>query len=285
MKKLIILLFTGALISCAQTNAQSSKEEIKKEISLTSAAKDVTLEVYNLLGSVKVEGYSGNKILVEIDKTISSKHQSDIDLGLKEFELGIDESTNKVVIYTKAPYDTRPKEKKSNNNNVKREYSIKLDFVIKVPHDINLKLSTINDGELVANNVYGELKINNINGGIKVQNAKNLAELHTINGGIDVTYATTPKNGSSYYTLNGTINATYPSSLSADLKLKSMNGSFYTDFPEAEVIPKTIVKKTDSGSVNTYKLNKDTHLKIGNGDSKLSFETLNGDIYIKKDSK
>lgn len=284
MKKLIILLFTGALISCAQTNAQSSKEEIKKEISLTSAAKDVTLEVYNLLGSVKVEGYSGNKILVEIDKTISSKHQSDIDLGLKEFELGIDESTNKVVIYTKAPYDTRPNFNK-NNNNVKREYSIKLDFVIKVPHDINLKLSTINDGELVANNVYGELKINNINVGIKVQNAKNLAELHTINGGIDVTYATTPKDGSSYYTLNGTINATYPSSLSADLKLKSMNGSFYTDFPEAEVIPKTIVKKTDSGFVNTYKLNKDTHLKIGNGDSKLSFETLNGDIYIKRDSK
>lgn len=285
MKKLIILLFTGALISCAQSNAQTSKEEIKKEISLVSAAKDVTLEVYNLLGSVNVEGYSGNKILVEINKTIDGKHQSDVDLALKEFELGIDENTNKVVIYTKAPYDTRPTEKKNNNKGEKRDYSIKLDYVIKVPHDINLRISTINDGNLVTSNVYGNLKINNINGGIVVKNAKNLADLHSINGGIDITYASAPKDGSSYYTINGTISATYPSNLSADLKLKSMNGSFYTDFPEAEVVPQTVVKKTDSGSASTYKLNKDTHLKIGNGDSKLSFETLNGDIYIKKDSK
>jgi hypothetical protein len=274
MKKFIILLFTGALISCA--NAQTSKEVIKKEISLVSAAKEVTLEVYNLRGSVKVEGYSGDKIIVEIDKTVTGKSQSDINLALNEFELGIDQNTNNVVIYTKAPYDTRPNQK--NNSSTQRDYGIKLDFSIKVPHDINLKLSTINDGNLISSKVYGELHLNNINGAISVQNAKSLVNLQTINGGIDVVYDSAPLDGSSYHTINGTINATYPSTVSADLKLKSMNGSFYTDFPEAEVVPKTIIKKSD----NSYKLNKDTHLKIGNGESKLSFETLNGDIYIKK---
>ncbi len=281
MKKLFILLCAGAVISCAQTKAQTSKEEIKKEISLVSPAKDVTLEVYNILGAIKVVGYSGNKIMVEVDKTISAKEKEDIELGVKEFELGVEESSDKVVVYTKAPYDSRPsvKNRKDDDN---RKYSIKLDFVIKVPHDINLRISTINDGNLNVSNVYGILKVDNINGGIGVDNAKSQAKLRTINGNIDVTYASSPADGSSYHTINGTINASYPSSSSADLKLKSMNGSFYTDFPDAEVVPQTVVKKTGSEPTSTYKLNRDTHLKIGNGDNKVSFETLNGNIYIKK---
>lgn len=281
MKKLFILLCAGAVISCAQTKAQTSKEEIEKEISLVSPAKDVTLEVYNILGSIKVVGYSGNKIMVEVDKTISAKEKEDIELGVKEFELGVEESSDKVVIYTKAPYDSRPsvKNKKDDDN---RKYSIKLDFVIKVPHDINLRISTINDGNLNVSNVYGILKVDNVNGGIGVDNAQSQAKLRTINGNIDVTSASSPADGSSYHTINGTINASYPASSSADLKLKSMNGSFYTDFPDAEVVPQTVVKKTGSEPTSTYKLNRDTHLKIGNGDNKISFETLNGNIYIKK---
>lgn len=279
MKKLIILLVTGALISCAQTNAQqSSKEHISKEIALQSPAKQVTLAVYNMMGSIKVEGYSGNKVLVEIDKTTSAKQKDDMELGLKEFQLGIDEKSDSIIVYTKAPYNTRPNSK--NDEKTNRKYSVKLDFVIKVPHDVNVTLSTINDGNLEVANVNGKLKVTNINGAIKVENAKGLADLHTINGNLDVTYASEPIDGSTYYTLNGTINATYPADLSADIKLKTMNGNFYTDFPDAEVVPKTVVKKSNTG--NTYKLNNDTHLKIGSGENKVNFETLNGDIYIKK---
>ncbi|MCY1375776.1 hypothetical protein D9M69_632150 [compost metagenome] len=63
-----------------------------------------------------------------------------------------------------------------------------------------------------------------------------------------------------------------------------MNGSFYTDFPNAEIAPQTVVKKNSSDSGTTYKLNKDTHLKIGKGENKMNFETLNGSIYIKRRS-
>lgn len=283
MKKLITLLFTGALISCAQSHAQSSKERISKEISLSSAPAQTVVEVYNLLGSVKVEGYSGSKVLLEIDKTVSAKNKADIERGEKEFELGIDSREDTIVIYTKAPYDTRPSRNKSNQNN-QIPYSIKLDYVIRVPQNVQLRLSTINDGAIEVTNVNGKMKVNNINGSIRVENAKGLTDLHTINGGIDVTYAASPATGSSCYTINGTINASYPDNLSADIKLKSMNGDFYTDFPNAEVAPQTVVKRNASDSGTTYKLNKDTHLKIGKGENKLNFETLNGSIYIKKRS-
>lgn len=281
MKKLMNLLFAGAMISCAQTQAQSSREHISKEITLPADPSKTVVEVYNLLGSVKVEGYSGNKVLVEIDKNVSAKNKADIELGNKEFELGIDTNRDTIVIYTKAPYDTRPSRNKSDKNNP-IPYSIKLDYVIKVPQDVQLRLSTINDGAITVSNVSGKMKVNNINGSIRVDNAKGYTDLHTINGGIDVTYAGTPADGSSCHTINGTINATYPESLSADIKLKSMNGSFYTDFPNAQLAPQTVVNKNVSGSGTTYKLNKDTYLRIGKGESKMNFETLNGSIYIKK---
>ncbi len=284
MKKLISLLFAGVVISCAQSNAQSSREHISKEISLPSAPNNTVIEVYNLLGSVRVEGYSGNKILLEIDKTVSAKKEADVELGNKEFELGIDTRQDTIVIYTKAPYDTRPSRGKKHDKDNRIHYTIKLDYVIKVPRNVSLRLSTINDGKIEVTNVSGKLKINNINGSINVNNASSQTDLHTINGDIDVSYAVAPAASSSCHTLNGTINATYPGDLSADIKLKSMNGNFYTDFPNAEVAPQTVVKKNSSDSGTTYKLNKDTHLKIGKGENKMNFETLNGSIYIKKKS-
>lgn len=284
MKKLLTLLLTGAVISCAQLNAQPSREHIRKEIDLPAAPARTVVAVYNLSGSVKVEGYSGNKVLLEIDKTISAKNQADIALGEKEFELGVDTRQDTIVIYTKAPYDTRPSRSKKYDKNKDLHYTIKLDYVIKVPQNVHLRLSTINDGKIEVTDVSGKLKLNNINGGINVKNAGNQADLNTINGDIEISYASAPAASSSCHTLNGTINASYPENLSADITLKSLNGNFYTDFPNAEVAPQTVVKKNSSGANTTYKLSKDTHLKIGKGENKLNFETLNGSIYIKKRS-
>ena len=62
-----------------------------------------------------------------------------------------------------------------------------------------------------------------------------------------------------------------------------MNGEFYTDFPNAEVLPSTVTKtqkENDHGT--TYKLNKNTAVRIGNGGKTFKFETLNGNIYIKR---
>jgi hypothetical protein len=79
------------------------------------------------------------------------------------------------------------------------------------------------------------------------------------------------------------LEVTYPGNLAADLEFKSMNGQFYTDFPDAEVLP-TKVSKTESknGSGTTYKLSKNNSVRIGAGGKLFKFETLNGNIYIKK---
>jgi len=122
-----------------------------------------------------------------------------------------------------------------------------------------------------------------VNGSIEIINAKGTTSAHTVNGPVTVNYLSVPPEPCSYYTVNGEMNITYPASLSADLQFESMNGQFYTDFDDAEVMPSKVVKTaSDNGGTTVYKLNKASDVRIGAGGTLFKFETLNGNIYIKK---
>ena len=127
--------------------------------------------------------------------------------------------------------------------------------------------------------------MNNVNGGISIANAKGSTRAHTINGPVEINYLSNPPGESSYYTINGEIHITYPASFSADLQFKSMNGKFFTDFPNVEALPPQVTKNQETkGGATIYKLNKTTAIRIGSGGGTFKFETLNGNIYIKKQS-
>jgi hypothetical protein len=64
-----------------------------------------------------------------------------------------------------------------------------------------------------------------------------------------------------------------------------MNGEFYTDFPKAELLPASVSKVQDKkGDGIVYKLNSTTSVRFGKGGKTFKFETLNGNVYIKKQS-
>ena len=73
MKKILSLFLVGMILSCTNSPAQNQnfKEHISKEFPVSSST--TTLNVYNIDGFIKVEVYDGNKIILEIDKTISGK--------------------------------------------------------------------------------------------------------------------------------------------------------------------------------------------------------------------
>lgn len=64
-----------------------------------------------------------------------------------------------------------------------------------------------------------------------------------------------------------------------------MNGDFYTDFPGAELLPASVTKVQEKkGEGMVYKLNATTAVRFGKGGRIFKFETLNGNVYIKKQS-
>ncbi|GAB3990865.1 hypothetical protein GCM10028807_19040 [Spirosoma daeguense] len=289
MRLLLISLLAGMALSCAQSpvTAQQFKEQIRKEFTVKKSATNSVVAIYNLNGFVKVEGYSGDKVLFEIDKSMTAKSEQDLEFGKKELVLQLEQKGDSVVAYLEEPFDTRPNIYKRNNWNRNREveYDFTLNYTVKVPSWMNLIVSTVNRGDVTVKNMDGNLKARNVNGAIALNNIKGTTDAHTINGNVDIDYVANPPENSSYYTLNGNIRVTYPNNLSADLQFKTFQGSFYTDFPDAEPLPQAPTKtekKTENGTV--YKLNKNTAVRIGKGGKTFKFETFNGSIYIKKQS-
>ncbi|MES2329335.1 MAG: hypothetical protein V4539_06995 [Bacteroidota bacterium] len=263
------------------------KEHISKQYTIQKAAGSV-LAIYNLDGFIKVEGYAGDKVVIEIDKTISAKDKETLEEGKKEVKLGFEQIGDSVVAYLLYPWDTRPHDWRddSDNWNERRriEYNCALQYTVKVPFNMNLRVGTVNNGDVTVKNVTGTLRVTNVNGAIDIANAKGTTSAHTINGDLTVSYASNPPEASSFNTLNGKLTVMFQPNLSADLQFKSMNGGFYTDF-DSQVLAPTLVKNEEKRSGGTmYRLKKDTQIRIGSGGKQLKFETLNGNIYIKKQS-
>jgi hypothetical protein len=286
MKNVYISLLTGWVICFTQyrSNAQEFKEHVTKEFSSSSARTVVT--VYNISGSVKVIGYSGTKVIFDIDKKISAKTNEELERGKSEFRFEVEQKGDTIEAYIAEPNDSRPHRDWNDNWSDRRiRYRYNLEFTIKVPFNTNLCLSTVNDGSINVNDVTGILNLSNVNGSIKVEGAKGITDAHTVNGDVTVTYTSVPPDASSYETINGNLTVTYPSSLSADFEFKSLNGNFYTDFNEVETLPFKVIKggeKNDGGT--TYKLDKNSSFRFGKGGKTFKFETLNGNVYVKKQS-
>jgi hypothetical protein len=287
MKNKIVSLFMGLGIICSiqQANAREFKEHISKEFILSKGVTGNTLFIYNVSGFIKVEGYAGDKVLLEIDKTITADDDKILETGKKEFRLGYDQKSDSIIAYIAGPFDSRPHRKRYYDNDREIEYDFNTDFTVKVPFGFNLCISTVNNGIISVKNIKGTLHVNNVNDEINIANAEGTTFAHTVNGDVSVSYLTNPPYESSYYTINGNIHVSYQPDLSADLQFKSMHGDFFTDFTDTKLLPASVAKiqeKKHGGIV--YKLNTLTSVRFGNGGKTFKFETLNGNVYIKKQS-
>jgi hypothetical protein len=288
MKKVIIILLTGLGIICAMpdANAREFKEHLSKEFTVAGDASNATLFIYNISGFIKIEGYAGNKVILEMDKTITADDEISLETGKKEFTLAFGQQSDSIIAYISSPFDSRPRRKwHYNNDREDIEYDFKVDFTVKVPFNMNLHIATVNDGAIKVNNVAGVLNVNNVNDQIVISNAKGKTKAHTVNGDVIVSYVKNPPEESSYYTINGNIKVNYQPDLSADCEFKSMNGEFFTDFPSAQILPSSVKKVEEKrGDAIVYKLNSSTAVRFGKGGRTFKFETLNGNVYIKKQS-
>lgn len=289
MKKVIVTLLMGMGMICAlpEANGREFKEHISKEFMLSKNVSGSTLFIYNISGFIKVEGYEGNKVLLEMDKTITADDDKNLETGKKEFKLGFDQKSDSITAYIAEPFDSRPHTNRyyyDDRDDI--EYGFNVDFTLKVPFGMSLHISTVNNGIIMINNVNGTLHVNNVNEEISIKNAKGTTYAHTVNGDVSVSYLSNPPDESSYYTINGNIHVSYQPGFSADLQFKSMHGDLFTDFPDAELLPAsaTKVQEKHGGGGQVYKLNTITAVRFGKGGKTFKFETLNGDVYIKKQS-
>ena len=75
MKRSLLPVLAGLGLCLAQisAHAQDYKEHISKQFTLQGAASGTTLAIYNIWGSITIQGYSGSQVSIEVDETIRGK--------------------------------------------------------------------------------------------------------------------------------------------------------------------------------------------------------------------
>jgi len=105
----------------------------------------------------------------------------------------------------------------------------------------------------------------------------------TVNGGLDLIFARRPEGDCDFKTVNGDVDVTFPADLAADLSFKTFNGDVYTDFdyvPVARTRPAPVRR----GGGTTWK-SLGPGARVGGGGPEISFDTLNGNVYIRKTTR
>ena len=288
-----ILILTTLMLAYGLANGQSGTEQISRELAFEKNRSQNVLLIANINGSITVEGYSGNTVLVEVEKIINGKTQERLEAGLKEISLGVIDKADTILLYVRgicppSGNTTRGRGLHLNNWGYNRNacnpdeagYNFRMNFTVRVPQGTNLTASTINEGEISISKVSGSVRARNVNGGIELTDLSSSTWAHTVNGDVNISYAKNPDAACSFYTLNGDINADFISGLSSTVSFKSYNGNLFTNLDELVSLPIDVhEQQTEKGK----KYNVDgNRYQVGNGGALLDFETFNGNVYLRE---
>jgi Putative adhesin len=271
MKKMKItgMVLLSFLIGTNAFGQSGSMEQLT--VPLSSPGKPYSLKVQLLMGSIKVRSYDGKEIIINATPRNSEEEKPKVaDNGMKR-------------ISAPGGYEVTAKEADNTVTVDAGNFSKTVDLDLKIPQDVKLKIGTVNNGEIVAENVKGELEINNVNGKITLTNISGSVVANTVNGSITVTLnSVDPKAPMAFSTLNGDVNVTLPSDTKANLKLKSDRGEVFTDFDID--IDKTPSKADKIAEPGMYKITKDDWIngKINGGGPEIIMKNMHGSIYVKK---
>ena len=264
--------------------AQDAKTD-RAVVPLTDPAKPALIKADVLMGGIIVKGYDGKEVIVEAkvrerslvevdeeddededDKDRAAKIAGMKKLGVVSTGLEVEESNNVVSISAES-------------------WKYAVDITIQVPRASSLELHSTNDGDIVVENVSGEIEVENVNGSNTLKNISGNAVVNTVNGDVTVTMTrVTPNKPMSFSSMNGDVDVTLPADIKANVKMKSQQGEIYSDF---DITLKPVPQKAEGVSKSgkgKYRISFDRFMTgaIGGGGPEFTFNTFNGDIYIRK---
>lgn len=295
MQKFIYIIWAFYFISSGLF-AQNSVNYFKKDLAFTAIEADNLLVINNIYGDIEVESYEGNTIRLETKKTIIADSPALRQEGVEEIEIGVIEKEKIIFIYMKTPCYALSADRITEQALRQREfgwktwkdcqwkpkYAYRLDYLVKIPANINLEVSTINEGQILIKGVQKAIDANNVNGNITIEGAMGPLNVHTVNGKVTVDYLKLPTEDASFYSLNGNINIDCPKNLAAQVLFKSFNGELYTDMedvkPISPIVERKQVKKEQGISL---KINPKNGFQVGKGGPTLDIETFNANAYLK----
>ena len=250
--------------------------ELMETIPVT-ANEPLVVTVKNIIGPIHVIGHDANRVEMRAKETVRGDLQADIERARAEMQLRTESEPGRVAIRVRHIGD--------DDNDGRRNwgwdnYSIEYDIEVRVPRGATLDIATVNDGDVTVEDVNGEFELRNVNGGVQLVRAGGSGTINTVNGNVKAVFARAPSEPTSFHTVNGELDVTFPKNLSAELAFHTMQGDVYTDFDvESLSAPPEIRRDRGRYMLNT---NRNSAFRVGAGGERHSFNTLNGDIFVRK---
>ncbi len=268
-KKILLMALVLPLTSVLAQNNDMFTEEIV--IPLSSPNDRGTLEVNQIYGGIKVTGYDGKEVIV-VAKQKRMKTTVKMKNGLRKIEnnsmaLEAEESDNYVEVHAQ--------NYRGGDNNT-------MNLEIRVPRGFDLKLSSINDGDILVENVNGEFEVSNVNNDITLVAVSGSAVVDSVNGKITASFNQVSKNSKMVFTsFNEDVDVSLPSNTQADFKLRTAYGDIFTGFDVEFDTSEPMIEKDSSKKSYKVKLEKWVSGTANGGGSEIVLKSHSGDLIVR----
>jgi DUF4097 and DUF4098 domain-containing protein YvlB len=239
------------------------------------------LIVDNVNGKVEVTGYSGNTVDVTVRERWRADSAERMAEAKRDIKLDMTTEGNTVKLYVDGPFRCRDG---CVHMHGRTGYDFNFDFTVRVPLDAALEVRTVNGGPLRVDNSTGPFTVSNVNGGIDMKGISGTGSVTSVNGGINVTFTNVPPEACTFKSVNGSIDVQVPAAFGGNVQFKTLNGALYTDF-DAAYLSSIAEPGTREGTRFVYRRGGTTRLRLGSGGPEHKFETVNGNITIRKSDR
>jgi hypothetical protein len=255
-----------------------SEETIEKVFSV-SPSGDAVLDLDNFWGSIDVTGTSSREIQVTVAKTIRAASPSELERAKSEVTLDVTQDGSSVRLYVNGPFRCDQDCEDCWHKRSTRHYVVKMDFKVRVPERIALRLKTVTEGAVTVENVVGDYQIRNVNGEIAMRNVGGSGSAKTVNGAVKVSFRNNPRDDSEFTTVNGDVELVFARSLAADFRFKTFNGEIYSDF-RMTALPAAAPTAERTNGRFVFRADRFTGARVGSGGPAITLENLNGDLRV-----
>lgn len=248
------IVWIGAALLAASMSLPADVRQTEEMTFDVNPGARISLE--NINGDITVTGGSGDEV------TVVAHKKADEQEYLDNLEIVVDADADYVRIETRHPDSDGGWFNRGDGGG-------SVTYELTVPDEVELDAIETVNGDVTIRSVNGPVKAGTVNGGLEVSGLVSDVSLETVNGGINATFDSIGADQRvEADAVNGKITLNLPSDTSARVTAETVNGSIDADDFDLKV---------EKGFVG-----RDCRGEIGGGDARISLNTVNGSIRLKK---
>ena len=238
------------------------------------------LVVDGYAGEITVRAVEGDTLRLVVKEMVRARDRAGIARARAEMPLLLRQDGSTVTAWVDAPF--RGPDGSWQGPAWEAPYRVVHDFTVEVPRSAAVVLRTVTDGDVELHGTDGDFEVKNVNGKVTVTDVAGSGVARTVNGPLRVSFRRNPPADCDFGTVNGDVTVDFQPDLAAEVRFRTLNGEAWSDFPFTLTPRAPAGEPERQGRRLVLQSRWSDGIRIGPGGPELSFETINGDILLRR---